>query len=57
MWFESRERRRADASELNRLSAKYGDQVVDVLHLRVRDPLLTPRDRSHWKRILRKARR
>ncbi len=55
--FESSARKRADSNELNRLSAKYGDDIVTVLHQRVRQEGLSERERNHWKRILRKARR
>ncbi len=55
--FETRARKAADDHELRRLVAKYEADVVPVLQERLRQPGLSARDKKHWLRLLRKARR
>lgn len=55
--FESRERARNDAREVRHLQNQYGDELLSVLKQRANDTGLTPRDRKHWDRLLRKASR
>jgi hypothetical protein len=55
--FESQERKHVDAQEVNRLAEKYGDQLLDVLRQRIAQPGLKMKDRQHWRRILKNAKR
>ncbi len=57
MLFESRQRAARDAKEVRLLRDRYGDTLVQELKGRARDRSLPTRDRKHWQRILRKARR
>jgi hypothetical protein len=55
--FESTEKRGADQLELQRLQAKYGAQLVDVLKQRAGQRGISSRNKRHWQRILKKAKR
>lgn len=55
--FESRDRRTKDAQEVRHLFKRHGENTITVLKNRVDDASISARDRRHWKRILRKARR
>ncbi len=55
--FESRERRLKDKREIRYFYSKYGAEAPSVLRDRADDPSLSSRDRSHWARLARKARR
>jgi hypothetical protein len=54
--FESKSRRAADEAELDRLRAKYGDTLEQVLRRRVDAMRGDPRGQKHWKRLLNKVR-
>jgi truncated hemoglobin YjbI len=53
--FESPARRSLDEEELGRLRHKHGERIRDVLRERAEQAGLSPRDRKHWQRLLRKA--
>lgn len=53
-FFEPKERVLRDKQELYALELRYGDGVTDVLKARVNDETLTQRDRSHWRRLLKR---
>ena len=55
--FESRERGVRDAQEVQKLRGRYGSELLPELRARIGDKDLALRDRKHWRRILRKARR
>ena len=55
--FESRERAHRDQLELRNLQSKHGQDVLNELKQRAKDASLARRDRKHWQRLLRKARR
>ena len=56
-FFEPNERVLRDKQELYALELRYGDGVVDVLEARVNDETLAQRDRSHWRRLLKRLRK
>lgn len=55
--FENPEKRRRDRDELQNLRLKYGDSLMSVLEERCGDGSLSARDRRHWNRLYRKAKR
>ena len=55
--FESRSRAQRDIVEMQNLHTNYGRNLVTELKTRARDMSLGVRDRKHWKRLLRKARK
>ncbi len=55
--FESRGRAQRDIVEMQNLHTNYGRNFVTELKQRARDMSLGVRDRKHWKRLLRKARK
>lgn len=55
--FETPSRKRADAAELSRLHIRYGGQLIAVLTERAESADLPLRDRQHWRRMLRKAKK
>jgi len=55
--FESNHRRAKDAREVKSYFSKYGEQAIDILAERASDRGLLRRDRRHWRRLARKARR
>ena len=56
-FFESNYRRAKDAREVKLYFSKYGERAVDILVDRASDSGLSRRDRRHWRRLARKARR
>ncbi|ATW04483.1 hypothetical protein [Sphingorhabdus sp. YGSMI21] len=56
-FFETSYRRAKDAREVKSYFAKYGEQAIDILAERASDRDLSRRDRRHWRRLARKARR
>ncbi|VWX57815.1 hypothetical protein [Sphingorhabdus sp. 109] len=56
-FFESDYRRAKDAREIKSYFARYGEQAIDILAERASDRDLCSRDRRHWRRLARKARR
>lgn len=56
-FLEPKERVQRDKQELHALELRYGDGVADVLEARVNDETLTQRDRSHWRRLLKRLRK
>ncbi len=57
MFFESRSRAQRDQIEMQNLHTTYGRDFVAELKQRAQDMSLRARDRKHWKRLLRKARK
>jgi len=57
MFFESRSRAHRDKIEMQNLQTTYGRDIVAELKQRAQDMTLGGRDRKHWKRLLRKARK
>lgn len=55
--FESKERSMRDQNEIAMLQNRYGETLVDELKQRANNDELAPRDRRHWQRLLRKAKR
>ena len=55
--FEPPERRIRDEREIRYFHTKYGEDAVAVLRERASDSALSARDRRHWQRLARKARR
>lgn len=55
--FEPSDRRIRDEREIRYFYTKYGEDAVAVLKDRANDSALSPRDRRHWQRLARKARR
>lgn len=55
--FETRERRLKDKREIRYFYSKYGADAPDILSERAHDSSLSSRDRKHWARLARKARR
>ncbi len=55
--FEPRHRRIKDEREVRYFYTKYGDDAPAVLSDRAHDSALSSRDRRHWRRLARKARR
>ena len=55
--FETRGRSARDAQEVMSLRGRYGSELLPELRARIGDKDLALRDRKHWRRILRKARR
>ncbi|WP_417622105.1 hypothetical protein [Parasphingorhabdus sp.] len=55
--FEPSYRRVKDEWEIRYCYTKYGEDAPDVLTVRASDPSLSSRDRRHWRRLARKARR
>lgn len=55
--FGSSDQRFQDERELRRLFDKYGNETVNVLRIRSQDKSISQRDRRHWKRLVRRARR
>ncbi|NJM49820.1 MAG: hypothetical protein HC843_02155 [Sphingomonadales bacterium] len=41
--------------EIQNLSTSYGEEFMNELRRRANDKNLSPRDRKHWRRLLRKA--
>ncbi|WP_417615633.1 hypothetical protein [Parasphingorhabdus sp.] len=56
-FFESNYRRAKDARQVKSYFSKYGEQAVEILVERANDRGLSGRDRRHWRRLARKARR
>jgi len=54
LWI-SKEKAQRDAQEVRGLKNQFGDEILSVLNNRAHDKRLAPRDRRHWKRILRRA--
>ena len=55
--FESRSRAHRDIVEMQNLQTTYGRDFIAELKQRAQDMSLGVRDRKHWKRLLRKARK
>ncbi len=55
--FENAHRKRKDARDIEHMASKYGDTMLDQLQQRANNSKLTDRERKHWARLLRKARR
>ena len=55
--FEPSYRRVKDERELRYFYMKYGRDAPTILSERANDPGLSSRDRRHWQRLARKARR
>lgn len=55
--FEPRERRIKDEWEVRDFFTRYGEDAPAVLSDRAHDSGLSMRDRRHWRRLARKARR
>ena len=55
--FEPHHRRVKDERELGYYFSKYGEEAPAVLRDRAAEDGLSPRDRRHWQRLARKARR
>ena len=55
--FEPTDRRIRDDQDVNYFYDKYGVKAPDVLNRRAADSTLSSRDRRHWRRLARKARR
>jgi hypothetical protein len=55
--FDSPQRRIRDERELRDLHFKYGADAAAILKDRASDSSLSSRDRRHWRRLARKARR
>lgn len=53
--FESRDRKAADAAELDRLKRRYGDSLVMELRSRAELSRQDARSHKHWRRLLRKV--
>jgi len=53
--FVSRDTKAKDCRELNNLINKYGEGTIEELRQRAKDQSLSPRDRRHWRRLLRFA--
>lgn len=55
--FEPKERVERDQRKLANLRQRYQGQLIEVLRERAADDNLGQKDRAHWRRLLRKARR
>ena len=55
--FEPAHRRAKDDQEIRYFYSKYGEDAPVVLGDRASDDTLSSRDRRHWQRLARKARR
>jgi hypothetical protein len=55
--FDPPYRRLRDERDIRDFYAKYGEDAPVVLSNRAIDRSLSPRDRRHWRRLARKARR
>lgn len=55
--FGSSNQRDQDEGELRRLFDKYGNETVRILRHWSQDKSISQRDRRHWKRLVRRARR
>lgn len=55
--FDPPGRRVKDARKVGYYFTKYGKDALDILSERAEDASLSPRDRRHWRRLARKARR
>ena len=55
--FDSPQRRIRDERELRDLYLKYGAETAAILKERASDTSLSNRDRRHWRRLARRARR
>ena len=55
--FESPQRRLSDEREVRNYFYKYGDDTLTILRQRSQDRSLSSRDRRHWRRLARTARR
>ncbi len=55
--FEPRLRRIKDEREIRYFYTQYGEDAPTVLSDRAHDSALSSRDRRHWRRLARKARR
>ncbi len=55
--FEPQHRRVKDDREVGYYFTKYGEEAIAVLKQRASDKGLSARDRRHWRRLVRKARR
>ncbi|NCN83838.1 MAG: hypothetical protein GW808_10385 [Sphingomonadales bacterium] len=55
--FEPAHRRVKDEREVGHYFNKYGEDALAVLQQRASDKELSARDRRHWRRLARKARR
>ena len=55
--FESPQRRLSDEREVRNYFSKYGDDTLTILRQRSQDRGLSSRDRRHWRRLARTARR
>ena len=55
--FEPAHRRTQDEREIRYFYSKYGEDAPVVLSDRASDGALSSRDRRHWRRLARKARR
>lgn len=53
--FASRSTKANDSREFNQITNKYGDDSIEELRKRAKDPSLSQRDRKHWRRLLRFA--
>ncbi len=53
--FENKTKARQDLIEVKSLLLRYGEETISVLSQRAEDTEISPRDRQHWQRILRKA--
>lgn len=55
--FDPPYRRIKDEREIRYFYSKYGEEAPAILSERASDDSLTARDRRHWRRLARKARR
>ncbi len=55
--FEPPHRRVRDEREIRYFFSQYGDEAPDILQERASNHSLSARDRRHWRRLARKARR
>ncbi|WP_438726538.1 hypothetical protein ACR9YC_08960 [Parasphingorhabdus sp. DH2-15] len=55
--FENKERNLRDQRELQNLQLRYGHDVLDILQTRANDNELDYRNRTHWRRLLKLAKR
>jgi|TARA_R100001244_G_scaffold44182_11_gene40025 hypothetical protein len=55
--FDPPHRRVKDEREVRYFYTKYKEKAPEVLSERANDDSLSPRDRRHWRRLARKARR
>ncbi|HEY9091187.1 hypothetical protein [Parasphingorhabdus sp.] len=53
--FVSGDTKAKDSRELNNIINKYGENAIEELRKRSKDPSLSLRDRRHWRRLLRFA--